>query len=122
MCFLLKERICTLLIKLFSPSVKLNSHTSSSSTMASIMQQSSHPSIYLDKNYYLTVSRLMRIVFVIIEQYFELLVTESEIFLSVLTKFLDYDRPMWQRALAIEIFNNGCYKKRQYLKKKWQYI
>lgn len=109
MCFLLKERICTLLIKLFSPSVKLSSH-SSSSTMVAIMQQSTHTSHHLDKNYYLTVSRLMRIVFVLVEQYFELLVTESEIFLSVLTKFLDYDRPMWQRALAIEIFHKFSIK------------
>jgi len=47
----------------------------------------------------------MRIVFVILKNFFELLITESEIFLSLLTKFLDIERPLWQKALAIEIFH-----------------
>ena len=44
--------------------------------------------------------------FVLLKTYFELLITESEIFLSLLIKFLDnHDRPLWQKALAIELFH-----------------
>lgn len=106
MCFILKERVCPLLIKLFSPStkLKLNSSTApSSSTPATTVATSSSFPI---------VSRLIRIVYVLIKSYFELLVTESEIFLSLLAKFLDMshpvggggggERPVWQKALVIE--------------------
>lgn len=112
MCFLLKERICPLIIKLLSPSAKLKlgsglgsiqsnlsaqSYSSSSSTQTSSDQKS--------VAFFSIMSRLIRIVFVLIQMYFELLITESEIFLSFLTKFLDVDRPLWQKALAIEVFH-----------------
>ena len=109
MCFILKERICPLLIKLFSPSTKLKMNSSlvtltsgSGGVSASSYSQSND-----QKNvaYFSIVSRLSRIVFVLLKNYFELLVTESEIFLSLLTKFLDIDRPLWQKALAIELFH-----------------
>ncbi len=35
-------------------------------------------------------------------------VTQCEIFLSMLVKFLDSDKPMWQRTLAIEILHAFC--------------
>lgn len=106
MCFILKERICPLLIKLFSPSTKLKMN-SSLVTLSSNSNSSNSNQTNDQKNvvYFSVVSRLMRIVFVILKNYFELLVTESEIFLSLLTKFLDVDRPLWQKALAIEIFH-----------------
>ena len=105
MCFILKERICPLLIKLFSPSTKLKIHVgqlSQSTPMSGGVQASNE-----QKNvaYFSIVSRLIRIVFVLIKNYFELLITETEIFLSLLTKFLDADRPLWQKALAIEVFH-----------------
>lgn len=106
MCFILKERICPLLIKLFSPSTKLKMNSSlvtlSSASSASSSNQSNDQKSVM---YFSVVSRLMRIVFVILKNFFELLVTESEIFLSLLIKFLDVDRPLWQKALAIEIFH-----------------
>ena len=106
MCFILKERLCPLLIKLFSPSTKLkmnsNLVTLSSNSQGSSSSQTNDQKSVL---YFSVVSRLMRIVFVLLKNYFELLVTESEIFLSLLTKFLDVDRPLWQKALAIEIFH-----------------
>ena len=49
--------------------------------------------------------RLLRIVAVLIKTYYSLLVTECEIFLSLLVKFLDGDKPTWQRALAIEVLH-----------------
>ena len=35
-------------------------------------------------------------------------VTECEIFLSLLVKFLDSDKPFWQRALALEVLHTLC--------------
>ena len=32
-------------------------------------------------------------------------VTECEIFLSLLVKFLEADKPLWQRALALEVLH-----------------
>ena len=107
MCFILKERICPLLIKLFSPSTKLkvNSNLVTLSSMSSSSSSSAQTNDQKSVVYFSIVSRLMRIVFVILKNFFELLITESEIFLSLLTKFLDIDRPLWQKALAIEIFH-----------------
>lgn len=105
MCFILKERICPLLIKLFSPSTKLKlagSNTGSPSSPPINFSQT--PTQNEQKNFGI-VSRLIRIVYVLIKNYFELLITESEIFLSLLTKFLEVDRPLWQKALAIEVFH-----------------
>jgi hypothetical protein len=107
MCFILKERVCPLLIKLFSPSTKLkiNSSIQSNLSISQSMNQSNQSGDQKSVQYFSIVSRLIRIVFVLIQLYFELLITESEIFLSLLTKFLDVDRPLWQKALAIEIFH-----------------
>jgi hypothetical protein len=112
MLFILKERICPLLIKLFSPSTKLKMNTStmsftsnsSLSSNATTQQANSNNSAANDQRNFGIVSRLVRIVFILIKNYFELLVTESEIFLSLLAKFLESDRPVWQKALAIEVF------------------
>jgi len=40
-----------------------------------------------------------------VEKYYKLLVTECEIFLSLIVKFLDPDKPAWQRALALELLH-----------------
>lgn len=105
MCFILKERICPLLIKLFSPSTKLKLNVGATGSPSSPASASSGA----DKQQasgaasFPVVARLIRIVYVLIKSYFELLITESEIFLSLLTKLLDLDsRPPWQKALVIE--------------------
>ncbi|XP_055839382.1 protein MON2 homolog isoform X2 [Episyrphus balteatus] len=49
--------------------------------------------------------RLLRLVAILIEKYHTLLVTECEIFLSLIVKFLDPDKPNWQRALALEVIH-----------------
>jgi hypothetical protein len=107
MCFILKERICPLLIKLFSPSTKQKSQQLQNSSQTSPSSSSSlaASSSSSDQKNFGIVSRLIRIVFVLIKNYFELLITESEIFLSLLTRFLEIDRPLWQKALAIEVFH-----------------
>ena len=42
---------------------------------------------------------------VLVEKYYRLLITECEIFLSLIVKFLDPDKPSWQRALALELLH-----------------
>ena len=102
MLFLLKERICPLLIKLFSPSTKLKVYTQ---TTQANSQSNSNSSNSTEKAYFLIITRLIRIVHVLIKYYFELLVTENEIFLSLIIRFLDYERPLWQKTLAAELFH-----------------
>ncbi|XP_066996963.1 protein MON2 homolog isoform X2 [Anabrus simplex] len=93
--FLLKERVCALVIKLFSPNIKYRS-----SVPASIQQATP-----LDKPYFPISMRLLRVVSILIQKYHSLLVTECEIFLSLIVKFLDPDKPVWQRSLALEVLH-----------------
>lgn len=94
--FLLKERVCALVIKLFSPNIKYRSISQPSA------QQPSAP---LDKPYFPISMRLLRVVSILIQKYHSLLVTECEIFLSLIVKFLDPDKPAWQRSLALEVIH-----------------
>jgi hypothetical protein len=103
MLFLLKERICPLLIKLFSPSTKLKVYTQT--TQANSNQSNNNSSNSTEKAYFLIITRLIRIVHVLIKYYYELLITENEIFLSLIIRFLDYERPLWQKTLAAELFH-----------------
>ncbi|KAK7789330.1 hypothetical protein R5R35_012807 [Gryllus longicercus] len=93
--FLLKERVCALVIKLFSPNIKYRS-----SVPASVQQATP-----LDKPYFPISMRLLRVVSILIQKYHSLLVTECEIFLSLIVKFLDPDKPVWQRSLALEVLH-----------------
>ncbi|XP_066601178.1 protein MON2 homolog isoform X2 [Prorops nasuta] len=93
--FLLKERVCALVIKLFSPNIKYRN-----SVPASIQQATP-----LDKPYFPISMRLLRVVSILIQKYHFLLITECEIFLSLIVKFLDPDKPTWQRALALEVLH-----------------
>jgi len=93
--YLLKERVSPLVIKLFSPGTKhsnLNSNLSSGSNSNSTY----------DSAYFPLIARLLRVVCILIRYYFSLLITECEIFLSLLIKLLEPDKPIWQRSLAIE--------------------
>ncbi|XP_015608910.1 protein MON2 homolog isoform X3 [Cephus cinctus] len=93
--FLLKERVCALVIKLFSPNIKYRNSIPAS------MQQATP----LDKPYFPISMRLLRVVSILVQKYHSLLVTECEIFLSLIVKFLDPDKPAWQRALALEVLH-----------------
>lgn len=93
--FLLKERICPLIIKLFSPNIKYKQGGQTTPTI-------------IEKPVFSVSVRLLRIVSVLIKQFYTLLVTECEIFLSLLVKFLDGDKPFWQRALALEVLLSLC--------------
>ncbi|XP_047499034.1 protein MON2 homolog isoform X3 [Penaeus chinensis] len=93
--FLLRDRVCALVIKLFSPNIKYRA-----SVPASVQQATP-----LDKPYFPIAMRLLRVVSVLIQKYYPLLVTQCEIFLSFMVKFLDGDRPVWQRGLALEVLH-----------------
>ncbi|CAF1329668.1 unnamed protein product, partial [Didymodactylos carnosus] len=72
--YLLKERVSPLIIKLFSPGM---THIAKSEKLSTNNVQ-------------------------MVRLYFSLLITECEIFLSLLIKLLEQDKPIWQRSLAIE--------------------
>ncbi|KAF9581340.1 hypothetical protein BGW38_001685 [Lunasporangiospora selenospora] len=77
---LLRERVCPLIIKNFS-----------------------------DKHDFPQTMRLMRVVYILIKQFHEILSIECEIFLSMLTKLLEPEGNIqWQRVLAMEIFRGIC--------------
>ena len=66
-CSLLKERVCALVIKLFSPNVKCQFRGAA----AAHQQQTSTP---MDKPYFPVSMRLLRLVSVLIQKYYSLLV------------------------------------------------
>ncbi|XP_078678105.1 protein MON2 homolog isoform X1 [Branchiostoma floridae x Branchiostoma belcheri] len=95
--FLLKERVCPLVIKLFSPNIKFQQNVAAPSTATTA-----------EKPYFPISMRLLRLVYALISNYYTLLMTECEIFLSLLVKFLDADKPSWQRVLAVEVLHKIC--------------
>lgn len=64
--FLLKERVCPLVIKLFSPNIKFRQGSSTSSSPAPV-----------EKPYFPICMRLLRVVSVLIKQFYSLLVSVS---------------------------------------------
>ncbi|KAK7891625.1 hypothetical protein WMY93_023588 [Mugilogobius chulae] len=95
--FLLKERVCPLVIKLFSPNIKFRQGSTSAACPAPV-----------EKPYFPICMRLLRVVSVLIKHFYSLLVTECEIFLSLLVKFLDGEKPQWLRAVAVESVHRLC--------------
>ncbi|KAI1905467.1 hypothetical protein AGOR_G00016500 [Albula goreensis] len=94
--FLLKERVCPLVIKLFSPNIKFRQGMAAPSPAP------------VEKPYFPICMRLLRVVTVLIKHFYSLLVTECEIFLSLLVKFLDGEKPQWLRAVAVESIHRLC--------------
>eukprot|EP00123_Amoebidium_parasiticum_P019109 comp24340_c0_seq1/m.46265 comp24340_c0_seq1/g.46265 ORF comp24340_c0_seq1/g.46265 comp24340_c0_seq1/m.46265 type:complete len:1624 (-) comp24340_c0_seq1:273-5144(-) len=88
---LVKERVCPTVIKFFSPGAK-KEH---------MQERAEKPTFALSM-------RLLRIVSILARQFHTLLVTECEIFLSMLVKFLEPDKPFWQRTLAAEVLRGLC--------------
>ncbi|KAI1287236.1 Protein MON2 -like protein [Halotydeus destructor] len=110
--FLLKERVCPLIIKLFSPNIKykhqLTSIIGPSANQANQSQGNQGSLNSTDKPFYPISMRLLRIVNVLIQKFYTMLITESEIFLSLLIKFLDNEKPSWQQAVALEVLHKMC--------------
>ncbi|EFP08489.1 hypothetical protein CRE_15492 [Caenorhabditis remanei] len=101
---LLKDDVCPLIIRLFSPNVKAM-HISSqhpSSRMSNSSISSYPPTVSHERQSFPISMRLVRIVTLIVQFYQNILHTECEIFISTLLKFVDGDRKGWQRPLALE--------------------
>lgn len=128
--YLLKERVCALVIKLFSPNVKHHSGNSSvrrntitnTGTGGSSVSVNNSSSVMMmgvtggagsptsnhrgdDRPHYAITVRLLRLVSILVRKYHKLLITECEIFLSLIVKFLDADKPAWQRSVALEVLH-----------------
>ncbi|KAJ2939441.1 hypothetical protein O0L34_g10873 [Tuta absoluta] len=104
--FLLKEHVCALIIRLFSPNVKYRAAFTSLHIPGAQPHSAGGPaSPAADRPHFPVTMRLLRLVSVIVHKYHPLLVTECEIFLSLTIKFLDPDKPLWQRALALEVLH-----------------
>ncbi|VDN06425.1 unnamed protein product [Thelazia callipaeda] len=106
---LLKDEVCPLIIKLFAPNHKQMQITSqhpysSNSRLSSECVSSQIPSSP-ERVYFPILMRLLRVIVVLITLYYNLLVTECEIFLSLLVKFLESDKLGWQRAIALEVLH-----------------
>ncbi|XP_072945824.1 protein MON2 homolog [Epargyreus clarus] len=101
--FLLKEHVCALIIRLFSPNVKYRA----AFTAAHIpgLAAAGPGSPVPERPHFPVTMRLLRLVSVIVHKYHQVLITECEIFLSLTIKFLDPDKPLWQRALALEVLH-----------------
>ncbi|KAK0399880.1 hypothetical protein QR680_003255 [Steinernema hermaphroditum] len=111
---LLKEHVCPLIIKLFSPNLKFMQTSSqhphaNSSSRASVNAVSSYIGgtmpVSPDRPFFPIAMRLLRIIVVLLTNYYQILVTECEIFLSLLLKFLESDKLLWQRAIALEVIH-----------------
>lgn len=118
--FLLKERVCALVIKLFSPNIKyrtMGGGSSASGTSANSQgvagsgggggggNSGAAASQQYDKPYFPISMRLLRVVSILVQKYHSILITECEIFLSLIVKFLDHEKPEWQRELALEVLH-----------------
>uniref|UniRef100_A0AAF5RVX0 Protein MON2 homolog n=2 Tax=Wuchereria bancrofti TaxID=6293 RepID=A0AAF5RVX0_WUCBA len=105
---LLKDQVCPLIIKLFAPNHKqmqITSQHPSSSTHAALDSISSQMPCSPERIYFPISMRLLRVVVILITLYYNLLVTECEIFLALLVKFLESDKLGWQRAIAVEVLH-----------------
>ncbi|CAH8608784.1 unnamed protein product [Dicrocoelium dendriticum] len=125
--YLLKASLCPLVIKLFSPSIKIRpsvpitssglTETASSALAAAAtavvnaggaMIGSTSSLAITERGGFPVMVRLKRLISVIVMHYFDLLITECEIYLSLLIRLLDVDKIIWQRALALEILQKIC--------------
>ncbi|VDP06878.1 unnamed protein product [Soboliphyme baturini] len=94
--FLIKDQVCPMLIRLFS-------NMKHSAGQQHQMYAHPPPEVVSDKPYFPVTLRLLRLMGLLITRYYVVLTTECEIFLSLLIRFLDEEKLLWQRALAIEL-------------------
>uniref|UniRef100_A0A0R3RXV2 Protein MON2 homolog n=1 Tax=Elaeophora elaphi TaxID=1147741 RepID=A0A0R3RXV2_9BILA len=106
---LLKDQVCPLIIKLFAPNHKqmqiASQHPCSSNAHVSLDSISSQMPCSPERVYFPISMRLLRVIVILITLYYNLLVTECEIFLALLVKFLESDKLGWQRAIALEVLH-----------------
>ncbi|CAG8704246.1 2805_t:CDS:10, partial [Dentiscutata erythropus] len=55
-----------------------------------------------------TTMRMLRIVYILLNKFSDILVLECEIYLNMLVKFLEPNYPLWQRVISMEVFHGIC--------------
>ncbi|CAG8495454.1 3413_t:CDS:10, partial [Scutellospora calospora] len=55
-----------------------------------------------------TTMRMLRIVYILLKRFHDILVVECEIYLNMFVKFLEPNYPLWQRVISMEIFHGIC--------------
>ncbi|KRZ71166.1 Protein MON2 -like protein [Trichinella papuae] len=94
--FLLKESVCPLIIRLFSFNLKgvpIEGAQENLHVVESVQE----------KPYFPITVRLLRLVNTLNCSYSKVLITECEIFLSLMIRFIDHDKLPWQRILVLEL-------------------
>ncbi|KRY69131.1 Protein MON2 -like protein, partial [Trichinella pseudospiralis] len=95
--FLLKESVCPLIIRLFSFNLK-------GVPIEGAVQENLHVvESVQEKPYFPIAVRLLRLVNTLNCSYSKVLITECEIFLSLMIRFIDQDKLPWQRILVLEL-------------------
>ncbi|KRZ87578.1 Protein MON2 -like protein [Trichinella sp. T8] len=94
--FLLKESVCPLIIRLFSFNLK------------GVPIEGAKENLHIvesvqEKPYFPITVRLLRLVDILNCSYSKVLITECEIFLSLMIRFIDQDKLPWQRILVLEL-------------------
>ncbi|KAM7539751.1 hypothetical protein Aperf_G00000030230 [Anoplocephala perfoliata] len=92
--YLLKERVCPLVIKLITLGTPADAQRSTSRDVSS---EGSGPS-----DFGINV-RLNRIVVLLCSKYFECLNTECEVLISTIMRIVENEQSHWRRALALEV-------------------
>ncbi|GMS96069.1 hypothetical protein PENTCL1PPCAC_18244 [Pristionchus entomophagus] len=99
---LLREIVCPLVIRLFSPNIKNTNLSSLTSTALAQARAIANSTGSADRTNFPLAMRLVRLIVILVNIYHQKLVTECEIFLSQLIRFLDAERTPWQRGIALE--------------------
>uniref|UniRef100_A0A8R1YAA6 Protein MON2 homolog n=1 Tax=Pristionchus pacificus TaxID=54126 RepID=A0A8R1YAA6_PRIPA len=99
---LLREIVCPLVIRLFSPNIKNTNLSSLTSTALAQARAIANSTGSADRTNFPLAMRLVRLIVILVNIYHQKLVTECEIFLSQLIRFLDAERTNWQRGIALE--------------------
>nr|VZI43790.1 unnamed protein product [Spirometra erinaceieuropaei] len=102
--YLLKERVCPLVIKLLSPTLPsdLSYPRSTSSSMGDSTVGSVAGASISASEFAINV-RLYRIILILCSKYFGCLNTECEVFLSSIIRIIEGDYSPWRKALAMEV-------------------
>lgn len=87
--FLLKERVCPLVIKLFSPNIKFRQGSSSATSPAPV-----------EKPYFPICMRLLRVVSVLIKHFYSLLVREWS---AVMVDWPELAPERWKRGISSQM-------------------
>uniref|UniRef100_A0A0X3PWG4 Protein MON2 homolog n=1 Tax=Schistocephalus solidus TaxID=70667 RepID=A0A0X3PWG4_SCHSO len=103
--YLLKERVCPLVIKLLSPTLPSDlAHAKSTASSVGDSAGGSIAGASISASEFSINVRLYRIILLLCSKYFNYLNTECEVFLSSINRIIEGDYTSWRKALAMEVF------------------